>query len=494
MNALLGHNPMAISRDSKIQSFFQLPLITSSVENSLVGSHSSDALLALPVFNGGQISFQYVLSAPTSPATKVNEETLTYLNQGQAYELKVKKIGGSQHDTGKYFKSYIKVFFHDKRLQYTEREQIDSWRAQRPGERILEIDSPLSYGILDLRAEQRNLNMLEFVWDSTKDCGVFIKVNCISTEFTPKKHGGEKGVPFRIQVDTYSYNEDEQRKLLYCASCQIKVFKPKGADRKQKTDRDKVEKISVIDKDKYQPSFDVTVLTEVPIDNAIVMQRTQLPKPVVSTTCEMTPVHNSPSIAIAHNPYHNQPVPADVCSFDNETSSSGSADSPPANTVRQITKDTSDSDVSAWLRANRFGNYCKFFSNFTGADLLTLTRDELIQICGLADGIRLNNALQVKSVRPRLTIYVNIQSESVFHVLYLGTATCQELIDKLANLFNASPTVIVDVHLLGVNKIHILVTDEVVQNMPDNTQYSVEVLKNETTEQYRVLLTRIDQG
>lgn len=26
------------------------------------------------------------------------------------------------------------------------------------------------------------------------------QVNCISTEFTPKKHGGEKGVPFRIQV------------------------------------------------------------------------------------------------------------------------------------------------------------------------------------------------------------------------------------------------------------------------------------------------------
>jgi len=54
-----------------------------------------------------------VLSAPTSPATKVNEETLTYLNQGQAYELKVKKIGGSQHDTGKYFKvgaaQYFKV-------------------------------------------------------------------------------------------------------------------------------------------------------------------------------------------------------------------------------------------------------------------------------------------------------------------------------------------------------------------------------------------------
>jgi len=37
-----------------------------------------------------------------------------------------------------------------------------------------------------------------------------------------------------------------------------------------------------------------------------------------------------------------------------------------------------------------------------GADLLRLTRDELIQICGLADGIRLDNALQAKLVALRL--------------------------------------------------------------------------------------------
>ena len=53
-----------------------------------------------------------------------------------------------------------------------------------------------------------------------------------------------------------------------------------------------------------------------------------------------------------------------------------------------------------------------FCLTFAGNDLLTLTREELIQICGLSDGIRLNNALQVKTVRPRLTLYVNIQSES----------------------------------------------------------------------------------
>jgi CP2 transcription factor. len=49
-------------------------------------------------------------------------------------------------------------------------------------------------------------------------------VNCISTEFTPKKHGGEKGVPFRIQVETYLQGEGTLKRL-HVAACQIKVFK-----------------------------------------------------------------------------------------------------------------------------------------------------------------------------------------------------------------------------------------------------------------------------
>lgn len=37
--------------------------------------------------------FQYILGAATSVAMKMNEESLTYLNQGQSYEIKVKKLG-----------------------------------------------------------------------------------------------------------------------------------------------------------------------------------------------------------------------------------------------------------------------------------------------------------------------------------------------------------------------------------------------------------------
>lgn len=85
------------------------------------------------------------------------------------------------------------------------------------------VDIPLSYGLVDVKIEPQFLNCVEFVWDPMHDTGIFIKVHCISTEFTAKKHGGEKGVPFRIQVETY-LNLEEPR-LVHCASCQVKVFK-----------------------------------------------------------------------------------------------------------------------------------------------------------------------------------------------------------------------------------------------------------------------------
>lgn len=40
-------------------------------------------------------------------------------------------------------------------------------------------------------------------------------------------------------------------------------FQPKGADRKQKTDREKMEKRTPHEKEKYQPSYETTILTEV---------------------------------------------------------------------------------------------------------------------------------------------------------------------------------------------------------------------------------------
>uniref|UniRef100_A0A8C4EWT2 Upstream binding protein 1 n=1 Tax=Dicentrarchus labrax TaxID=13489 RepID=A0A8C4EWT2_DICLA len=428
------------------------------------GAYSMSDVLALPIFKQEDSSlppenetknppFQYVLCAATSPAVKLHDETLTYLNQGQSYEVRMldnRKPGELPELNNKMVKSIVRVVFHDRRLQYTEHQQLEGWKWNRPGDRLLDIDIPMSVGIVEPKTHPSQLNAAEFLWDMNKRTSVFVQVHCISTEFTPRKHGGEKGVPFRIQFDTFAQGDSgEYTEHLHSASCQIKVFKPKGADRKQKTDREKMEKRTPQEKEKYQPSYDTTILSEVSV---------QLPKD-----------------------------------------------------YQQLSPTASIQDAQKWLLKNRFNSYTRLFSHFSGrntlsnthnhtcSDLLKLTRDDLVQICGPADGIRLFNALKSRSVRPRLTVYVCQESprESpllerhgtnengehgissslhVYHALYLEELTAAELIRKMACVCNLPLGTINQVYRQGPTGIHILLSDQMVYNLPDESCFLISTL------------------
>ncbi|XP_054519316.1 alpha-globin transcription factor CP2 isoform X8 [Pan troglodytes] len=381
-------------------------------------------VLALPIFKQEESSlppdnenkilpFQYVLCAATSPAVKLHDETLTYLNQGQSYEIRMldnRKLGELPEINGKLVKSIFRVVFHDRRLQYTEHQQLEGWRWNRPGDRILDIDIPMSVGIIDPRANPTQLNTVEFLWDPAKRTSVFIQVHCISTEFTMRKHGGEKGVPFRVQIDTFKENENgEYTEHLHSASCQIKVFKPKGADRKQKTDREKMEKRTPHEKEKYQPSYETTILTE------------------CSPWPEITYVNNSPSPGF--NSSH---------------------------------------------------------SSFS-----------------LGEGM----------VRPRLTIYVCQESLQlreqqqqqqqqqqkhedgdsngtffVYHAIYLEELTAVELTEKIAQLFSISPCQISQIYKQGPTGIHVLISDEMIQNFQEEACFILDTMKAETNDSYHIIL------
>uniref|UniRef100_A0A8C6M713 Transcription factor CP2 n=1 Tax=Nothobranchius furzeri TaxID=105023 RepID=A0A8C6M713_NOTFU len=435
-------------------------LLLSSPEESNLPPDSENKILP----------FQYVLCAPTSPAIKLHDETLTYLNQGQSYEIRMldnQKIGELPEITGKMVKSIIRVVFHDRRLQYTEHQQLEGWRWNRPGDRILDLDIPMSVGMIDPRANPTQLNTVEFLWDPSKRTSVFIQVHCISTEFTMRKHGGEKGVPFRIQIDTFKENENgEYTEHLHSASCQVKVFKPKGADRKQKTDREKMEKRAPQEKEKYQSSYETTILTE------------------CSPWPEVTYVNNSPSPGF--NSSHNSfPVAEGYdCA---ETRWLQHSDSHGYATPQ---------DAQQWLLRNRFSPFCRLFTNFSGSDLLKLTREDVIQICGPADGIRLFNALKGRVVRPRLTIYVCQESQQaredhpkhengeaaastffVYHAIYLEELTAIEFTEKLAQLFNISPRQIHQIFKQGPTGIHVLVSDEMIQNFQDEVCFVLDTMK-----------------
>uniref|UniRef100_A0A668SXL1 Upstream-binding protein 1 n=1 Tax=Oreochromis aureus TaxID=47969 RepID=A0A668SXL1_OREAU len=485
------------------------------------GAYSMSDVLALPIFKQEDSSlppenetknppFQYVLCAATSPAVKLHDETLTYLNQGQSYEVRMldnRKPGELPELNNKMVKSIVRVVFHDRRLQYTEHQQLEGWKWNRPGDRLLDIDIPMSVGIVEPKTHPSQLNAAEFLWDLNKRTSVFVQVHCISTEFTPRKHGGEKGVPFRIQFDTFALGDSgDYTEHLHSASCQIKVFKPKGADRKQKTDREKMEKRTAQEKEKYQPSYDTTILSETRlepiIEDAGDHELKKSSKRTLPADCgdslakrgscspwpdnAYTSTNQAATLSFASTPLSTYTTSSVL---DSDSSSPNHQADPGTRcfltpVTSFLSPTASIQDTQKWLLKNRFSSYTRLFSNFSGSDLLKLTRDDLVQICGPADGIRLFNALKSRSVRPRLTVYVCKESlqESplldrhstnengehclssglhVYHALYLEELTAAELIRKMACVCSIPLGTINQVYRQGPTGIHILLSDQV---------------------------------
>ncbi|XP_019695712.1 transcription factor CP2-like protein 1 isoform X2 [Harpegnathos saltator] len=456
--------------------------------------------------------FQYVLAAATSIATKVNEETLTYLNQGQSYEIKLKKLGDLSAYRGKILKSTIRICFHERRLQYTEREQMLAWQRARPGERLLEVDVPLSYGMVDVCQPSPSNNSVEFMWDPTKEVGVYIKVNCISTEFTPKKHGGEKGVPFRIQVETRLPGGPR----LHAASCQVKVFKLKGADRKHKQDRDKILRRPPHEQDKYQPSYDCTVLSDIPLESlspsSLATQNGGSPyaptdaispqtRATIGGMVPMVPASDAVKENASTAPALPSPaaiLPDQPCIEAEVGLATRKATSPQQllETIKtstpchaELPPDANATQTTAWLRASRFNAFESTFASFSASDILRLSREDLIQICGVADGIRLFNTLHSKAPTPKLTLYFSLEGTgSLWRVAYLDNLTSAALTSKLLSTLSLPADRLHSILFLGPQGIHVLVTDELVANMKDESMYLVETVKDPASERYKLLI------
>ncbi|XP_041759399.1 upstream-binding protein 1 isoform X2 [Coregonus clupeaformis] len=508
------------------------------------GAYSMSDVLALPIFKQEDSSlpsdcessslnppFQYVLCAATSPAVKLHDETLTYLNQGQSYEIRMldnRKLAELPEINNKTVKSIVRVVFHDRRLQYTEHQQLEGWKWNRPGDRLLDIDIPLSVGIVEAKANPSQLNAAEFLWDLNKRASVFVQVHCISTEFTPRKHGGEKGVPFRIQIDTFRQGDNgEYTEHLHSASCQIKVFKPKGADRKQKTDREKMEKRPSQEKEKYQPSYDTTILSEMRLEPIIEeagdyelkkSSKRTLPADCGDSlakrgTCSPWPDAYISSPQTAGPSFSSTPLSTYTASSvpDSGPSSPNHQTDPVSQVVTELSPTATIKEAQKWLVKNRFNTYARLFSHFSGCDLMKLTREDLVQICGAADGIRLFYTLRSRSVRPRLTIYVcqecdvespllerRCDSENgehsdspnlyVYHALYLEELTAAELIRKMACVCSVPLGQINQVYRQGPTGIHILLSDQVVYNLPDESCFLIGTLKDETGEGLHLVL------
>lgn len=80
------------------------------------------------------------------------------------------------------------------------------------------------------------MESLKCEWDLELPCFLFTsppQVPCISTEFTPQKKGGEKGIPFCLSASKLTLSNPAIRSFppehLHSTGCLIKVFKVQAA-------------------------------------------------------------------------------------------------------------------------------------------------------------------------------------------------------------------------------------------------------------------------
>uniref|UniRef100_A0A8W4FQN0 Grh/CP2 DB domain-containing protein n=1 Tax=Sus scrofa TaxID=9823 RepID=A0A8W4FQN0_PIG len=376
--------------------------------------------------------FQYVLCAATSPAVRQQEETLTYLNQGQSYEVQMlcnPKLGDATQGP-QLLKSVVRVVFHDRRLQYMEQQQLDGWRWSRPGDRILDIDVPLSVGVIEPQVLPSQLNSVEFYWDPTKRTSLFLQVSLkLGHRGGWKSDGGGSSLGFLTTL--------------------------------------KIEKQPVHERDKYQTGCDSTVF----------MECSPWPEPSLGPHLPLSP------LALT------SPQSCKFLSLERLCSSPPFAlDTLGASPAQDLNPGASILETQQWLHRHRFSSYCQLLANFTGTDLLKLTRQDLIQICGAADGIRLFNTLRARPICHRLTLYVaqaaSRQQNEVpknpdsgfYQEVSLDELSADELLGKLAEILALPANQIHRLCHQGPGGILILLSDQVVQNIKDES-YFVAVVK-----------------
>jgi hypothetical protein len=243
--------------------------------------------------------YTVVLDAPTAAAQRVEQGSLTYVNKGQYYNLALT-------DTVKedcLMETVIRIMFHEKAHRRLASTYWSHWLGQQASPntaRAIEINVSGSNGVVSATgastdgkrsesassagsdASLANSNEFDRVrvrWYGQKGATVQIRLNCLSTEFTRVK--GVKGIPMRIYTETHIYAGDAapsspNNPMSERAFAAIKLFRDKGAERKNKDDMRHREKLMIrmrgksgvsggqrggANIDSLPPTFPVTVFT-----------------------------------------------------------------------------------------------------------------------------------------------------------------------------------------------------------------------------------------
>ena len=428
--------------------------------------------------------FHFILNALPSSSTRIHEETTTYLNQGQPYEIKFhinkiktenSSISPLDYSVPITYRSIIRLCFWDKTLQTQEYDLIQKWLNEYHSSSLFDIDMNLTYGILSIIGSKQIPNAVEIVWDTSTTTSTFIRFKCTSTDFAQKRHGGEKGIPLRLQIDTYHENLNNQIEHIHSCCCKIQLFRLKGAQRKNKADKLKLEKLNFDQRRQYQMTFEYTILQSCAISPLYTLNLLSLSQPPDDLFNVCTTPTIEENLLIQKNEIETKEK-TDQHEYTKSFSTQLS------NIPSKITIQSTNDDVITWLTTNHFSSLINRFEHYTGLDLLRLTKANIRQICNNDDAIslRLYNRLNETLIPPLKTFYIRLINNDTYFAIYLHTLTRYELKEKLFQLielpFQESLNMI-----LELNRIKIKIdNDNVVKySLPNEGQFYLKIFSNE---------------
>ncbi|KAF9987320.1 grainyhead-like [Mortierella antarctica] len=179
-----------------------------------------------------------------------DETPVTYLNKGQFYAVALK-------DTEEYdgdITSVIRVTFHDASHRRLAARYWSFWLSQQANPktaRALDIEKASSIGMMEIQS--KTFDRISFKWNGKTGAKLMVRFNCLSTDFSRIK--GVKGIPLRVHMDTFlngngsttttsaTANQDEPQPPMERSFAKIKLFRDKGAERKNKDDHKHLEKM-----------------------------------------------------------------------------------------------------------------------------------------------------------------------------------------------------------------------------------------------------------
>ncbi|KAG1457421.1 hypothetical protein G6F56_006608 [Rhizopus delemar] len=248
------------SRQKHTQQFLSPPLPSTS----LMRSAETSELLTGGTNNSCKSSFQFqaILHSPMASMKKENQKPMTYLNRGQTYLLELSSMNQGRGT----FTSTISIAFHESSHRKVANGYWKFWLSQQlqPQEaRAIDIDEKQSSNIYNIK--YNSFDKISFDWHGRFSAKISVRFHCLSTDFSRIK--GVKGIPMRAVVETTAkYSQLPENTSEYSGEfikknnekthkspdsfyeytercyCQMKLFRDKGAERKNKDDAKQIHK------------------------------------------------------------------------------------------------------------------------------------------------------------------------------------------------------------------------------------------------------------